>query len=215
MRRCRALKFCGSDGRFLVCEGGRRLWQHEPQSAARLVEPPLSSPRLFGAGVAEDARAFFAHLSQAQSATTQAASTRAAAETLSEGARPARGHDLASAIRALRLLEAAAECGRDHRLATLERDGTLPRAAPPNETSLARQRAAHAKNAPPLFAVPPKTPRETNEEKSRRETDAVHAEAASHLKLPWVTTNKKLRIKRWHSKPAASTRVALQAAIAS
>lgn len=185
------LEICGSDGRFLVCEGGRRLWQHEPQSAARLVEPPLSSPRLFGAGVAEDARAFFAHLAQshgasshfvsAQPAFSQAASTRTAAES----AQMARRHDLASAIRALRLLEAAAQCARDHRFATLERDGTLPRAAPPDETSLARQRAMHAKTAPPLFAVPPKNAREIGEEKSHRETASIDAEAASHLTLPW------------------------------
>ncbi len=183
------LEICGTDGRFLVCEGGRRLWQHEPQSAARLVEPPLSSPRLFGAGVAEDARAFFAHLAShnatAPSATAQYASTRGVAEASSESEKLARCHDLASAIRALRLLEAAAQCARDHRFATLERDGTVSQAAPFDATNLARQREAHAKNAPPLFVVPPKNAREINEEKPRREIAAPDAEAASHLTLPW------------------------------
>jgi hypothetical protein len=57
------VEICGTQGRFLVCEAGRRLWHHVPREGARLWEPPgmaahISSSNL--AGYAEDLKAFLA-----------------------------------------------------------------------------------------------------------------------------------------------------------
>jgi len=57
------LEICGTQGRSIVCEGGRRLWLHEPRESARLLEPPglaahVSSANI--AGLAEDLKAFLA-----------------------------------------------------------------------------------------------------------------------------------------------------------
>lgn len=57
------VEICGTQGRFLVCEAGRRLWHHVPREGARLWEPPgmaahVSASNL--AGYAEDLKAFLA-----------------------------------------------------------------------------------------------------------------------------------------------------------
>ncbi len=57
------LEICGTQGRFVLCEAGRRLWHHVPREGARLWEPPglaphVSAPNL--AGYAEDLKAFLA-----------------------------------------------------------------------------------------------------------------------------------------------------------
>jgi predicted dehydrogenase len=57
------LEICGTQGRFLVCEAGRRLWHHVPREGARLWEPPglaahVSASNL--SGYAEDLKAFLA-----------------------------------------------------------------------------------------------------------------------------------------------------------
>lgn len=57
------LEIVGTQGRFLICEAGRRLWLHHPREAARFWEPPGMSHHVSGAnvsGVAEDLKAFFA-----------------------------------------------------------------------------------------------------------------------------------------------------------
>lgn len=55
------LEICGTQGRSLVCEAGRRLWHYVPREGARLWEPPglaahVSASNL--AGYAEDLKAF-------------------------------------------------------------------------------------------------------------------------------------------------------------
>jgi hypothetical protein len=55
------LEVCGTQGRFLVCEAGRRLWLHQPREAARFWEPPGLSHHVSGAninGLAEDLKEF-------------------------------------------------------------------------------------------------------------------------------------------------------------
>jgi predicted dehydrogenase len=57
------LEMCGTQGRSLVCEGGRRVWLYAPRETARLLEPPglalQISPSNF-TGIAEDLKAFLA-----------------------------------------------------------------------------------------------------------------------------------------------------------
>ena len=55
------LEICGTQGRSMVCEGGRRLWHYVPREGARMWEPPglaahVSAPNLAGYG--EDLKAF-------------------------------------------------------------------------------------------------------------------------------------------------------------
>jgi predicted dehydrogenase len=57
------LEVCGTEGRSIVCEAGRRMWLHLPREAARLFEPPglamhVTAPNV--AGVAEEVKAFLA-----------------------------------------------------------------------------------------------------------------------------------------------------------
>ena len=55
------IEVCGTQGRSLICESGRRLWHFVPREGARVWEPPglaahVSAPGL--AGYAEDLKAF-------------------------------------------------------------------------------------------------------------------------------------------------------------
>lgn len=57
------LEICGTQGRSILCEAGRRLWLHHPREAARFWEPPGISHHVSSAnvaGVAEDLKAFLA-----------------------------------------------------------------------------------------------------------------------------------------------------------
>jgi predicted dehydrogenase len=57
------MEMCGTQGRALVCEAGRRVWLHQPGLAAHLLEPPGLAPHLSSAGslgVAEDLNAYLA-----------------------------------------------------------------------------------------------------------------------------------------------------------
>ncbi len=105
------LEICGTEGRSIVCEGGRRLWLHEPCEAARLWEPPglavqVSAANL--AGVVEDVKAFLA------ACVVEPHKAALTAET-----RP----PLESAVRALRVIEAAAESVRAGRMIEIEPSG--------------------------------------------------------------------------------------------
>lgn len=54
-------EICGTQGRFLVCEAGRRLWHHVPREGARFWEPPGLAPHVSSSnvsGYAEDIKAF-------------------------------------------------------------------------------------------------------------------------------------------------------------
>lgn len=107
------LEIVGTEGRSIVCEGGRRLWLHEPREAARLLEPPGLAAQISAAnsvGVSEDVKAFLAW-SVAKSRAEQSAR------------RPA----LEGAIRVLRVLEAVGESLRSGRIVEVEPSG--PRAA--------------------------------------------------------------------------------------
>jgi predicted dehydrogenase len=55
------LEIVGTQGRFLVCEGGRRLGMFQPRDAARWIEPPGLASHVSAAnvgGVADDFRLF-------------------------------------------------------------------------------------------------------------------------------------------------------------
>ena len=57
------LEICGTQGRWMACESGRRLWLHHPRESARFWEPPGISNHVSGAnvaGIAEDLKAFLA-----------------------------------------------------------------------------------------------------------------------------------------------------------
>jgi predicted dehydrogenase len=57
------LEVCGTQGRWLVCEAGRRMWLHQPRETAHLLEPPGMIAHVTAAnvmGVAEDLKAFLA-----------------------------------------------------------------------------------------------------------------------------------------------------------
>jgi predicted dehydrogenase len=107
------LEIVGTEGRSIVCEGGRRVLLHEPREAARLWEPPGLAAQISASnvvGVAEDVKAF---LSWCVSKTRL--------EEQSER-RPA----LESTIRALRVLEATAESLRTGRIVEVEPSGPRP-----------------------------------------------------------------------------------------
>lgn len=55
------LEICGTEGRSIICEAGRRLWLHKPHEATRFMEPPGLTTHISTAnttGVAEDLKAF-------------------------------------------------------------------------------------------------------------------------------------------------------------
>ena len=55
------VEICGTEGRSLVCEAGRRLWHYVPREGARLWEPPGLASHVSAAnlsGYAEDLKAF-------------------------------------------------------------------------------------------------------------------------------------------------------------
>ena len=138
------LEICGTEGRSIVCEGGRRLWLHEPGEAARLWEPPglavqVSAANL--AGVVEDVKAFLA--SCVEEPHIESLKTALAAQ----GRSP-----LESAVRALRVVEAAAESVRCGRVIEIEPSG--PRLA---ETLGSEAEAENFVAAAPLVGTLPLT----------------------------------------------------------
>jgi hypothetical protein len=55
------LEICGTQGRSIVCEAGRRMWLYLPREAARVLEPPGLTTHVTAAnvaGMAEDLKAF-------------------------------------------------------------------------------------------------------------------------------------------------------------
>lgn len=100
------LEICGTQGRSIVCEGGRRLWLHEPREAARFWEPPGLAVQVSAAnlvGIVEDVKAFLANCVAEPKAE------------LVSGPSP-----LESAIRALRVLEAATQSLHSGRVVEIE-----------------------------------------------------------------------------------------------
>jgi len=96
------LEICGSEGRYIVCEAGRRTWLHQPREPARLLEPPgmgvhLSTANV--AGLAEDLKEFLAAC---------VANEAVAPDALATGSTQG-GEILLGAARALQVIEAAGE----------------------------------------------------------------------------------------------------------
>jgi predicted dehydrogenase len=91
------MELCGTQGRSLTCEGGRRVWLHAPRETTRLLEPPGMAMHISPSnlnGIAEDLKAFLA---------------RAAA-----GPEEGSDYGLGDAVVILRLMEAVGEalsCG--------------------------------------------------------------------------------------------------------
>jgi predicted dehydrogenase len=57
------LEICGTQGRYLLCEGGRRMGFFLPHEAARWIEPPSLAPHISHSnlnGLAEDIKRFLA-----------------------------------------------------------------------------------------------------------------------------------------------------------
>lgn len=102
------LEVCGTQGRSLVCESGRRLWLHQPREAAHLLEPPGLAAHVSAAnviGLTEDLKAFLTACAEDQSSVT-GASISAAGNDASPDATSMNFHSLSGAARALQLVEA-------------------------------------------------------------------------------------------------------------
>lgn len=64
------LEICGTQGRFLVCEAGRRMGFFQPHEAARWIEPPGLAAHISAAnvnGLAEDIKAFLGECASQES----------------------------------------------------------------------------------------------------------------------------------------------------
>ncbi len=125
------LEICGTQGRFLVCEAGRRLWLHHPREAARFWEPPGLSHHVSSAnisGLAEDLKAFLAWC--------------VAPEKESDALLNESNAGLHAAMTALWVLEAAARSLRDGQIATWS--------LPLSSTRLENAPAASSKNVSPI-----------------------------------------------------------------
>ena len=105
------LEVCGTQGRSLVCEAGRRLWLHQPREASHFLEPPGLAAHVSQAnliGLAEDLKSFLAAVAESSDA--------AAGERRANGDQPSAAgnrdgavdaHSLSGAARVLSVLEAA------------------------------------------------------------------------------------------------------------
>lgn len=102
------LEICGTQGRSIVCEAGRRMWLYLPREAARVLEPPGLTTHVTAAnivGMAEDLKAFLASCAEEPAATGDA----------SPNARM-----LLSVARSLQLCEAVAVSLREERSVEIE-----------------------------------------------------------------------------------------------
>jgi len=105
------LEVCGTQGRSLICEAGRRLWLHQPREASHFLEPPGLAAHVSQAnliGLAEDLKSFLAAVAESSDA--------AAGERRANGDQPSAAgnrdgavdaHSLSGAARVLSVLEAA------------------------------------------------------------------------------------------------------------
>ncbi len=127
------LEICGTEGRSIICEAGRRLWLHRPREAARLLEPPGLATHVSAAsvaGVAEDLKAFLA----------------ACAHPGTDVSRP---QAWTAAQRALLLLEAAGRSLQTGAIVEVpEGGGDSPTPAPVPETSSRTGALSHKQQAP-------------------------------------------------------------------
>lgn len=116
------LEICGTEGRGIVCEGGRRLWVHEPREAARLLEPPGLAVQVSAAnvaGMAEDLKEFLGACVVDEKIAERTSTARSGPER----------SPLEPAVRALRVIEAASQSLGGGRVIHIEPSGThLPMA---------------------------------------------------------------------------------------
>lgn len=106
------LEVIGTQGRFLVCEGGRRVGLFQPREASRWIEPPGLASHVSAAnigGVAEDVKLFLAAQNLAESHKTEP--DAAGGEHCQDGRETAR---------AIQLLEAAAESLKTGAIVSIE-----------------------------------------------------------------------------------------------
>jgi predicted dehydrogenase len=99
------VEICGTQGRSLVCEAGRRMWLHQPREATEFREPPGLAPNISAAnvlGVAENLKAFLAACAADGEKTHSGKDVERVTET-----------SLRSAFHALHLLESAGQSLRD------------------------------------------------------------------------------------------------------
>ncbi|MBV9866898.1 MAG: Gfo/Idh/MocA family oxidoreductase [Abitibacteriaceae bacterium] len=108
------LEICGTEGRSIICEAGRRLWLHKPQEATRFMEPPglathVSTANLIG--VAEDLKTFLAACVEdiAADGVKREPSVEFNAAAMPVGA-----------ARALQILEAAADSLANHQMVDIQ-----------------------------------------------------------------------------------------------
>jgi predicted dehydrogenase len=107
------LEVCGTQGRSLLCEAGRRLWLYHPRESARFWEPPGLTNHVTAAnvsGVAEDLKEFLSWC----------------AEDDASNATSARGEkSLQAAVQTLRWMEAAAQAAREENVVTVNARGSI------------------------------------------------------------------------------------------
>ncbi len=107
------LEICGTQGRFLLCEAGRRLWLHHPREAARFWEPPGLSHHVSSAninGLAEDFKEFLAWCAESKADDFRQDDFR------QDDLRQAAGASLAQAASILPLWDAASRSLRENRV---------------------------------------------------------------------------------------------------
>lgn len=122
------LEICGTQGRSLVCEAGRRLWLFQPRQAAHLMEPPGLAAHISTAsvsGVAEDLKAFLIACADEQAPRLALESAASEYSTL-----------WPDAARVLQLWEAACQSAKE---------GTLINIPPLNEQNSVRLNAVQNK----------------------------------------------------------------------
>lgn len=108
------LEICGTEGRAIICEAGRRLWLHKPHEATRFMEPPGLTTHISTAnttGVAEDLKAFLGTCAEGLEGNDMAG------DGVGEDSSDAM---LTGAMRALQLLEAAGASLTSERLIEIE-----------------------------------------------------------------------------------------------
>jgi len=141
------LEIVGTQGRFLVCEGGRDLRLHAPREATRTWSAPSLAPSISSAeagGVAQDVRAFLNALLQSKLPARDA--------SVEESKQARRAHSLGRSALVLRLWEELAAVARplaaptavSHEPAAADSDEAAPA---PADSERAPQASARARGS--------------------------------------------------------------------
>ena len=151
------LEICGTQGRSIVCEAGRRLWLHQPREAACLLEPPGLGAHISMAnqvGIAEDLKAFLATCAESE---TTARVVNSSDDTQKSDA-------LLGVVRVLQLIEAAGEslaAGRCIEIEPIRQEArtAMSRGAPvpqeaPGSTESEKTESANSQPVVPTATLP-------------------------------------------------------------